>query len=130
MVTLILEEAVCLQIYKLSVHLRIDSVNRLFFNVQELLGIHQSKVIRMDINSGDSLKTWRYDSLRSWHVNWEVREVILDFEEGKVQFSSLSADCKTVHEFIGGYIFLSMRSQDKNQNLDVELFHKLTGGRT
>ena len=68
--------------------------------------------------------------MRSWHVNWEVRNVILDFEEGKVVFSSLSADCKVVHEFIGGYIFLSMRSQDKNQTLDVELFHKLTGGRS
>ncbi|XP_053405406.1 fermitin family homolog 2-like isoform X1 [Mercenaria mercenaria] len=97
---------------------------------EEILGIHPNKVIRMDMNSGDSLKTWRYDSLRSWHVNWEVRNVILDFEEGKVVFSSLSADCKVVHEFIGGYIFLSMRSQDKSQTLDVELFHKLTGGRS
>ena len=84
----------------------------------------------MDMHSGDSVKTWRYDSLRSWHVNWEVRNVILDFEEGKLEFSSLSADCKVVHEFIGGYIFLSMRSQEKNQTLDVELFHKLTGGRS
>lgn len=96
---------------------------------EELLGIHPNKVIRMDLNSGDSLKTWRYDTLRGWHVNWEVKNVILDFEEGKVVFESLSADCKVVHEFIGGYIFLSTRSQDKNQNLDVELFHKLTGGK-
>ena len=30
----------------------------------------------------------------------------------------LSADCKVIHEFIGGYIFLSMRSKDSNQQLN------------
>ena len=40
----------------------------------------------------------------------------------------LSADCKVIHEFIGGYIFLSMRSKESNQQLNQELFHKLTGG--
>lgn len=33
-----------------------------------------------------------------------------------------------VHEYIGGYIFLSTRSKDQNETLDEELFHKLTGG--
>ena len=35
---------------------------------------------------------------------------------------------QVVHEFIGGYIFLSMRSKETNQNLNEEMFHKLTGG--
>ena len=100
------------------------------FVLQELLGIAPSKIVRMDLHSGDATKTWRYDGLRSWHVNWEVRNVVLDFDDGKVAFASLSADCKVVHEYIGGYIFLSMRSQDKNQTLNEELFHKLTGGRS
>lgn len=39
-----------------------------------------------------------------------------------------SGDAIKTWEYIGGYIFLSMRSSDKNQNLDEELFHKLTGG--
>ncbi|KAK3093761.1 hypothetical protein FSP39_019834 [Pinctada imbricata] len=95
---------------------------------EELLGVASNRIIRMDINSGDSLKTWRYSSLKSWRVNWEVRHVILEFEEETLRFACLSADCKVVHEFIGGYIFLSMRSQDKNQTLNEELFHKLTGG--
>ena len=43
-------------------------------------------------------------------------------------FQCLSADCKVIHEFIGGYIFLSMRSKESNQQLNQELFHKLTGG--
>ena len=33
-----------------------------------------------------------------------------------------------VHEFIGGYIFVSMRSKDKKQTLDEEGFMQLTGG--
>lgn len=95
---------------------------------EELLGVSPNKIMRMDLNSGDSIKTWRYGNLRSWHVNWEVRHVILEFEGETLTFACLSADCKVVHEYIGGYIFLSMRSSDKNQTLNEDLFHKLTGG--
>ena len=42
----------------------------------------------------------------------------------------LSADCKVIHEFIGGYVFLSMRSKESNHQLNQELFHKLTWGWT
>ena len=49
-------------------------------------------------------------------------------DDKKVIFKTLSAECKVVHEFIGGYIFLSMRSKDGNQTLDRELYYKLTGG--
>ena len=92
------------------------------------MGVAQNRIIRMELNSGDSLKTWRYSTLQSWHVNWEVENVILDFESDKVTFASMECSCKTIHEFIGGYIFLSMRSSDKNQTLNEEMFHKLTGG--
>ncbi|ESO94168.1 hypothetical protein LOTGIDRAFT_215642 [Lottia gigantea] len=95
---------------------------------EELLGVASNRIIRMDLNTGDSHKTWRYNTLQSWHVNWEVENMILEFEEGRVTFACLGAPCKVVHEFIGGYIFLSMRSQDKNQSLNEEMFHKLTGG--
>lgn len=54
--------------------------------------------------------------------------MMIQSETGNVMFSCLSADCKVIHEFIGGYIFMSIRSKDNNQTLDDELFHKLTGG--
>ncbi|XP_050404891.1 fermitin family homolog 2 [Patella vulgata] len=95
---------------------------------EELLGVASNRIIRMDLQTGDSIKTWRYNTLQSWHVNWEVENMILEFEEERVTFACLGAPCKVVHEFIGGYIFLSMRSQDKNQSLNEEMFHKLTGG--
>ncbi|XP_029634635.1 fermitin family homolog 2 isoform X1 [Octopus sinensis] len=96
---------------------------------EELIGVANNRIIRMDLQSGDSVKTWRYNTLQTWTVNWETRQVILKFEEENIVFDSPAADCKVVHEFIGGYIFLSMRSSDKNQTLDEALFHKLTGGR-
>uniref|UniRef100_S4P6H6 Unc-112-related protein n=4 Tax=Satyrini TaxID=127320 RepID=S4P6H6_9NEOP len=68
--------------------------------------------------------------MKAWNVNWEIKHMMVQFEEGNIIFSVQSADCKVVHEFIGGYIFLSMRSKDANQTLDEELFHKLTGGWT
>ena len=52
----------------------------------------------------------------------------IQFEDEDIEFKPLSADCKVVHEFIGGYIFLSMRSKEQSQTLNEELFHKLTGG--
>ena len=77
-------------------------------------------------------------------MNWETRHMMIQFEDDKnvifqvrrFSFIStnasllqcLSADCKVIHEFIGGYIFLSMRSKESNQQLNQELFHKLTGG--
>ncbi|KAK5973242.1 putative mitogen inducible protein product [Trichostrongylus colubriformis] len=53
---------------------------------------------------------------------------LIQFEDEDIEFKPLSADCKIVHEFIGGYIFLTMRSKEQNQSLNEELFHKLTGG--
>ena len=82
----------------------------------------------MDLNTGDTLKTLRFPELKTWSVNWEIKQVRVTFESENIDFQCLTADCKVVHEFIGGYIFLSMRSGDKNQTLNEELFHKLTGG--
>lgn len=92
------------------------------------MGVASNRLMRMEMNTGDHIKTWRYNTMKAWNVNWEIKQMLVQFEEGSVQFSSLSSDCKVVHEFIGGYIFLSMRSKDQNQTLNEELFHKLTGG--
>ncbi|XP_073950664.1 unc-112-related protein-like [Choristoneura fumiferana] len=94
----------------------------------EIISIANNRIMRLDPNTGDHLKTWRYSTMKAWNVNWEIKHMMVQFEEGNIIFSVQSADCKVVHEFIGGYIFLSMRSKDANQILDEELFHKLTGG--
>lgn len=95
---------------------------------EELMAVTFNRLIKMDLHSGDSLKTWRYQNMKTWSVNWEIKQVQVAFEEEDLAFQCLTADCKVVHEYIGGYIFLSMRSGDKNQSLNEELFHKLTGG--
>ncbi|XP_015439833.1 PREDICTED: unc-112-related protein-like [Dufourea novaeangliae] len=94
----------------------------------ELLGIANNRLMRMELHSGDHLKTWRYNTMKAWNVNWEVKHMMVQFEEENIIFECQSADCKVVHEFIGGYIFLSMRSKEANQTLNEEMFHKLTGG--
>ena len=73
-------------------------------------------------------KTWRYSAMRSWNVNWESKQLRIDHEEDKLVFQCFSADLKIVHEFIGGNIWLSLRSE--NEPLDVAMFVKLTGGVT
>uniref|UniRef100_A0A915J9Z4 PH domain-containing protein n=1 Tax=Romanomermis culicivorax TaxID=13658 RepID=A0A915J9Z4_ROMCU len=86
---------------------------------QELFSVTYNKIARMCLENGETLKTWRFSGVKKWHIQTD---------EGEIEFSCLSADCKIVHEFIGGYIFLSLRSKDQNHVLNEELFHQLTGG--
>lgn len=94
----------------------------------ELLGIAPNRIMQMDLHTGETIKTVRFSTMKSWSVNWEVKEVQIDREDGCIKFQCLSSDPKVVHEFIGGYIFLSMRSKEQNETLNEELFHRLTGG--
>lgn len=94
----------------------------------ELLGLAYNRMIKMDMNTGDLQKTWRYSTMTHWNVNWETRELYIGMEDEKIQMACLTCDCKIVHEFIGGSIFLALRKQDKNQVLDMDMFVKLTGG--
>ncbi|KAM4632890.1 fermitin family homolog 1 isoform 1-T2 [Polymixia lowei] len=95
----------------------------------EILGISYNRLIRIDMSSGLPVTTWRFANMKQWNVNWEIRQVAIEFDQNvSIAFSCVSCDCKVVHEYIGGYIFLSTRSKDQNETLDEELFHKLTGG--
>uniref|UniRef100_A0A8C6WRB3 Fermitin family member 1 n=1 Tax=Neogobius melanostomus TaxID=47308 RepID=A0A8C6WRB3_9GOBI len=95
----------------------------------EILGISYNRMIRIDMSTGLPVTTWRFANVKQWNVNWEIRQVTIEFDQNvTIAFCCVSCDCKVVHEFIGGYIFLSTRSKDQNETLDEELFHKLTGG--
>ncbi|KAJ8275388.1 hypothetical protein COCON_G00100130 [Conger conger] len=93
----------------------------------EILGVSYNRLIRIDMSTGLPVTTWRFSNMKQWNVNWEIQQVAIEFDQGvSVAFSC--QNCKVVHEYIGGYIFLSTRSKDQNETLDEELFHKLTGG--
>uniref|UniRef100_A0A8C7UDE8 PH domain-containing protein n=1 Tax=Oncorhynchus mykiss TaxID=8022 RepID=A0A8C7UDE8_ONCMY len=95
----------------------------------ELIGITYNRLIRMDANTGDAIKTWRFANMKQWNVNWEIKMVTVEFaDEPSLAFICAEVDCKVVHEFIGGYIFLSTRAKDQNESLDEEMFYKLTSG--
>ena len=93
----------------------------------ELLAVTPNRLIRMDVN-GKVMKTWPFKRMRDWHVNWYKKLVHVEFDDGVIEFWPVAADAKNVHEFIGGYIFLATRAEDKNQTIDEAEFHKLTGG--
>uniref|UniRef100_A0A8C1U042 Fermitin family member 3b n=1 Tax=Cyprinus carpio TaxID=7962 RepID=A0A8C1U042_CYPCA len=95
----------------------------------EVLGITNNRLIRIDLGIGDVVKTWRYNNMRQWNVNWDIRQVAIEFDGNiNIAFTCVNADCKVVHEYIGGYIFMSTRSRQQSDTLNEELFHKLTGG--
>uniref|UniRef100_A0A5F8HDC3 FERM domain containing kindlin 2 n=1 Tax=Monodelphis domestica TaxID=13616 RepID=A0A5F8HDC3_MONDO len=96
---------------------------------EELIGIAYNRLIRMDASNGDAIKTWRFSNMKQWNVNWEIKMVTVEFaDEVRLSFICTEVDCKVVHEFIGGYIFLSTRAKDQNESLDEEMFYKLTSG--
>uniref|UniRef100_A0A803SZ67 FERM domain containing kindlin 2 n=1 Tax=Anolis carolinensis TaxID=28377 RepID=A0A803SZ67_ANOCA len=96
---------------------------------EELIGIAYNRLIRMDASTSDAIKTWRFSNMKQWNVNWEIKMVTVEFaDEVRVSFICTEVDCKVVHEFIGGYIFLSTRAKDQNESLDEEMFYKLTSG--
>ncbi|XP_020830545.1 fermitin family homolog 2 isoform X7 [Phascolarctos cinereus] len=96
---------------------------------EELIGIAYNRLIRMDASTGDAIKTWRFSNMKQWNVNWEIKMVTVEFaDEVRLSFVCTEVDCKVVHEFIGGYIFLSTRAKDQNESLDEEMFYKLTSG--
>ncbi|XP_045385565.1 fermitin family homolog 1 isoform X1 [Lemur catta] len=95
----------------------------------DILGVSYNRLIRIDAATGIPITTWRFTNMKQWNVNWEIRQLAIEFDQNvSIAFTCLSADCKVVHEYIGGYIFLSTRSKDQNETLDEDLFHKLTGG--
>ncbi|KAK1335492.1 hypothetical protein QTO34_003278 [Cnephaeus nilssonii] len=95
----------------------------------EILGIANNRLIRIDLAVGDVVKTWRFSNMRQWNVNWDIKQVAIEFDEHiNVAFSCVSASCRIVHEYIGGYIFLSTRERARGEELDEDLFLQLTGG--
>jgi len=93
----------------------------------DAVGVGPRSVVSSNFATRIIHKTYRYSAMKNWHVNWETREMIISMDSGTVAFSTIGCDIRIVHEFIGGYIFLSMR-KDVDAPLDDEMFYKLTGG--
>merc|ERR1712142_1326850 len=94
-------------------------------NKREICGIAFNRLLRMDVRSRDIIKQWRYSTMKNWNVNWETREMQIANEGENIIFSCEGCDVGVVHEFIGGYIFLTLR-KDVNVPIDDEQFYKLT----
>uniref|UniRef100_A0A8C7LDX6 FERM domain containing kindlin 3 n=1 Tax=Oncorhynchus kisutch TaxID=8019 RepID=A0A8C7LDX6_ONCKI len=95
----------------------------------EVLGVTNNRLIRIDLSIGDVVKTWRYNTMRQWNVNWDIQQMAIEFNGNvNIAFSCVTATCKIVHEYIGGYIFMATRTKEQAVVLNQELFFKLTGG--
>ncbi len=42
----------------------------------ELMGVAYNRMMRMSLD-GDSIKTWRFTTMKKWHVNWEIKHVLV-----------------------------------------------------
>ncbi|CAF5139841.1 unnamed protein product [Rotaria sp. Silwood1] len=86
--------------------------------------------------TGETIKAWWISRMRSWKVNWENKLLSIEFDGETIEFSPLyDINSKCIHEFIGAYIFLDMRStmkmSDNDNSLQQEkLFQQLTAAYT
>ncbi|KAJ7996627.1 hypothetical protein DPEC_G00239010 [Dallia pectoralis] len=95
----------------------------------QVLGITNNRLVCVDLGTGDVVKTWRYNTMRQWNVNWDIQQMAIEFNGNvNIAFRCVTATCKIVHEYIGGYIFMATRSRELTAGLNLELFFKLTGG--
>lgn len=55
----------------------------------EVLGIAPNRLIRIDLSVGDVVKTWRYNNMKQWNVNWDIQQVTPTVRYLKVFWSAL-----------------------------------------
>ncbi len=46
----------------------------------EVMGIAPNRLIRIDLGVGDVVKTWRYNNMKQWNVNWDIKQVTQTFQ--------------------------------------------------
>ena len=95
---------------------------------KDVVGVASNRLVRVNFE-GETLNTWRFNTMKSWNVNWDVKQFEIIFDEETLIFNCLSCDAKILHEFIGAYIYLSLRIQEKNGPLSDEMFFDLTDKR-
>ncbi|PAA80031.1 hypothetical protein BOX15_Mlig029525g1 [Macrostomum lignano] len=104
----------------------------------DLFGVAFNRIMRLNPLTGDALATWRYHELDSWTVNWEMMSLSASLNRPPHYMCLTPCPsnpalklnvCKTLAEYIGGYVFLSLRKPEKSQLLDERMFQKLTCGR-
>ena len=104
-----------------------------------MLAVAKDRLMLYSADQTELLRSIQYSALRGWSLKWQAGMLELDVDRGLgaavagetqkpsvVRLQCVSADARILNEFIGGYIFLSLRSSERSQTLDEELFYKLT----
>ncbi|KAA0194195.1 Fermitin family 1 [Fasciolopsis buskii] len=82
--------------------------------VDDVVAICQGRFEIVSPHTGELLRAWKFTDVRSWNVNWDAGMVLLDFRSDRISFRPLCANCKTIVEFTGGYVFLSQQTPEKS----------------
>ena len=82
----------------------------------------------VNVNDGSLATKWSYSIMKTWSVNWETGEFDIQFDKEVLKLTCLNSKVnpKILHEFIGGYIFMSLRNGTR---LDTQMFYNLTDKR-
>jgi len=58
---------------------------------QEMVAIAFNRIIRMEPSSGEAIKTWRFNTIKAWNVNWDKNHLEIELAENNktIKFSCL-----------------------------------------
>lgn len=90
------------------------------------MGVTSTRLIRYS-NDFKLLKQWRLNAIKTWSVNWDTKQFNVEFDDETLYFQCLlNLNPKILNEFIGAYIFLSLRTNTNESNFNHDLFFELT----
>lgn len=53
-------------------------------------GVAINRLVKMNMENGESIKTWRFSNMKKWHVNWEIRHLKVSVQTcERLHFSTL-----------------------------------------
>ncbi|VDO95346.1 unnamed protein product [Schistosoma margrebowiei] len=108
----------------------------------ESIGIGSKRIYRCDLTNGDIIASWKMSSIQSWHINWELNELILNLvNQTKIQSnttntthninnSSNSGNSKVDHQSIGKFNEFTGRVIIRPIDVSVRMIAEFLGGYT
>jgi len=92
-----------------------------------ILGVTPNGLAHVNSHDGTVQGKWNFNNMKTWSINWETGEFEIQFDNEVMKLTCVDkVNPKILHEYIGGYIFMSIR---KSGPLDTQLFFSLTNKR-
>ncbi|KAH9580883.1 Fermitin 2 [Schistosoma haematobium] len=89
----------------------------------ESIGIGSKRIYRCDLTNGDIIASWKMSSIQSWHINWELNELILNL----MNQTKIQSNIKNTTHNINNSSNSSNSKMDHQLHQSIGKFNEFTG---